>query len=145
MRIPPRLGAEAFKTYRIDAPISTHYRPTTCAEVECGAHTNGWKTLADETTTQGAGIAAYIRRDSGRRFVETREAGITVFVFEAGQMCFGASEHRVPLEREPIFRVVGGDFRGNPRGEAPVTHRPEDWVDSMATHLDSIATAINKG
>lgn len=143
-RIVPQAGAEHFKTYAISAPISTHFRPATCAEAECGAHTNGWKTLADETTTQGQWIAAEVRR-SGRRFTVTREAGITAFVFEPGQTCFAVSKHRVPLERDPVFLVKGGDFRGNPRGIELVTRKPEDWVDDFATHQDKVAAAVQRG
>jgi len=141
----PRIGAEHYKTYQVVSPRATHYRPATCTEVDCGPHVNGWKTILDEATQQG--LAHYIRKDSGRKFTEERtEAGLTVFTFEPGQMCFAAAGHQVPLERDPIYRVKGGDWRGNPRGiTARVHKRAGDWVDDFATHQMGIAEQIQKG
>lgn len=81
-RSPPQLPAHAMKTYSIVSPISTHYRPATCAEVGCSGYTRGWLTVLDESTQQGQGQAYYIRRQSGRRFAEDRgSSGLTVFRF----------------------------------------------------------------
>lgn len=144
-RILPRLGADKVKTYQLLAPVSTHRRPATCAEVECQAHAFGWRTTVDESNMLGQAQAHYIRRESGRSFTESRgQDGLTAFVFVAGQKCFG--EHTVTLERDPIFVVKDGDFRGNPRGTRPRIHdHPEHWVEDFAEHQDRIATEINRG
>lgn len=141
--IVPRLGAEHFKTYRIVAPLSTHFRPASCREVECQGYMHGWKTTVLPDSPQ----ANYIRRSSGRSFREggLNPDGTVTFTFSAGQMCFRASEHRVPLEREPLYVVQGGDFRGNPRGITPIRRRGTDWVEDFAEHQQAIADAKKRG
>lgn len=140
--IVPRLAAADFKTYEILAPMPTHFRPATCREIECRGYIGGWSTslTADDPRCD------YIRRSSGRRFREERNPdGTVTFLFEPGQMCFRASEHRVSLEREPIYVVRGGDFRGNPLGTPARRHRAADWVNDFAEHQDGIASAIERG
>lgn len=143
-RIP--LGPQNYQTYGIARPIDTHFRPATCAEINCPNHTYGWKTLIDEATDLGQRQAYYIRKQSGRGFTEYREGAITVFVFDAGQRCFNSDDHKVALEREPIYLVKGGDSRGNPRGIAPRIHtRGDDWVDDFANHQLKLVDQLNKG
>lgn len=140
--IVPRLGPESYKTYQIVAPLRTHFRPASCEEAQCQGWANGWKTTVLPDSPQ----ANYIRSRSGRRFIEQRNQDGTVsFVFSPGQMCFRASEHRVPLEREPFYVVRGGDFRGNPRGIPNVRHKAGDWVDDFANHQQSIHDALQRG
>lgn len=140
-RVTPAMDATAYKTYSIRAPRSTHSRKATCAEVGCPNHENGWVTRVDEATELGARQAGYIRRMSGRKFAEGRdEAGLTEFVFPPGQKCF--AEHFVPLDREPQYLVLGGDWRGNPRGDAPVVHRTfDDWANDFGDHQDRLRKA----
>jgi len=145
MRIVPQLGASAYKSYRIVAPLATHWRPATCDEVACPSHLNGWQTAVDEATDLGQRQARYIRRDSARGFSEARRAdGLTVFTFTAGQQCF--TQHQTRLDREERFLVTGGDWRGNPLGTPRVEHtKPEFWVEDFAEHQDSLARAFNGG
>lgn len=144
-RIKPKLPPEAFKTYAITSPVATHYRPGTCAEANCGAQAHGWVTRVDETTDLGQKQAHYIRRDSGRKFTEARTpAGLTEFTFEAGQKCFAT--HQVSLQRPENFLVLGGDWRGNPRGIKPVQHtRPEHWVEDFGGHQQTLADRFQQG
>ena len=143
-RIEPVLPVASMKTYGIVAPLATHYRAATCAEVECEAYTHGWLTAVNEVDDLGARQAHHIRRVAGRRFTETRRPdGCTEFRFEAGQKCFRA--HQVPLEREPLYVVRGGDWRGNPRAESRQHARPADWVDDFAEHQDRLATRLQQG
>lgn len=119
-----------YRTYQIIAPAATHFRPATCAEIQCGAHVNGWKTIVASDSPQ----AQYIRSgSSGRTYTATQPVlGMTEFVFPAGQQCFAASNHRVPLERDPLYRVRDG-------ASAPITHtRPELWTEDLAGHLDKV-------
>lgn len=144
MRIIPQLGAEQYKTYQLLAPVPTHFRPGTCEQADCHAYRYGWVTRVDESTELGQRQAHYIRRQSGRSFTEEREAGLAVFRFPAGQPCF--RRHQISLEREPLYLVKDGDFRGNPRGTAPRRHvRAADWQEDFAEHQQNIASAIEKG
>ncbi len=141
-RITPVGPAHAYKTYSITSPISTHYRDGTCNEAGCLAQRHGWQTTVDETTDLGARQAHYIRKQSGRRYVEHRsEAGLTVFTFEAGQRCFAT--HKVPLQRPELYVVRGGDWRANPTGEQRIHANAQDWVEDFAEHQDRIARVVN--
>jgi hypothetical protein len=145
-RIPPALPAAAMKTYEIDAPLATHFRQATCAEVQCDAHRLGWQTEVDESAELGQRQAYYIRHDSTRKHAEERrEDGTTVFTFEAGQHGF-SHDHRLPTGRPERLLVLGGDWRGNPLGIRPRVHvSADDWVEDMQESLDKIRTAHERG
>lgn len=139
------MPAHTMKTYRIARPTATHTRAGSCAEAECLAYQNGWISRFDEADAMGRMRAEYVRHESGRRYTETRDAvGITVFQFEAGQTCF-AGGHRVPLERDSLYIVRGGDWRGNPTGDRRVHQSADDWVDDFANHQARVADRIQKG
>lgn len=145
--LQPKLPPHARLTFAILQPRSTHFRRATCAEVECPHMVTGWVTTVDEATELGAMQAHYIRREAGRSFTEARgEDGLTSFTFPAGQPCFRQADHRISLEREPIFVRREGDHRGNPRAaEARVFARADQWVDDFASHQDRLATHQRRG
>ncbi|MEV0618541.1 hypothetical protein AB0I81_34800 [Nonomuraea sp. NPDC050404] len=143
-RITPALPTHAYQTYQVVAPPSTHWRPATCAEADCPAYHQGWKSVIDETSDLGQRQAHYIRRESGRRFAETRnEAGLTVFEFEVGQRCF--APHQVRLDRPEVYLVRAGDFRGNPTGQVRRHANAADWTEDFAEHQGRLADVIEKG
>lgn len=138
----PKAGIAAYKTYQLIAPISTHFRRATCAEVDCPGYLNGWRTTlaADDERCD------YIRRHSGRRFTEERTAdGMVTFHFSPGQMCFRAGEHVKSLEREPLYIVRDGDHRGNPTGHRRLHVNGADWIDDFGTHQQRIADEHQAG
>lgn len=141
-RITPNAPAAAYKTYAIRSPLSTHFRPATCAEVDCQPYQLGWST----TVPAGSKDEALIRR-TGRHFTAERVgAGFIKFSFPPGQACFKASTHRVSLQRPENFLVLGGDYRGNPVGTPAYRHtRPEFWVEDFAIHQDKIADRRKAG
>lgn len=76
--------------------------PATAAQVDCPMYANGWVTRVPNDSPQ----AYYIRKDSGRRFIERyEEEGMVEFHFEPGQECFQGPkhQHRILLGRTPIF------------------------------------------
>lgn len=153
--LPPHLR----KTYQIKAPISTHWRPATCEEVDCPHYLQGWLSAIDETTELGQRQAHYIRHDSGRKFVETRgyefpddpmgqrriPETLTVFRFEAGQKCFGADTHKLPVGKPELYLLRGGDHRGNPRQEITRFSGHQAWLDDFGEHQERIADAVQRG
>ena len=145
-RIEPRIGPEFYKTYSIFAPLSTHWRKATCAEVSCPNHLKGWAVLVDESAELGQLQAHYIRHDKSRRFTEYYAAtgGLTRFEFEPGQRCFKASEHRVRTGRDEIYVVQGGDWRAT-IGAARKHARAADWVDDFADHQIRLSDIRTKG
>ena len=143
--IQPNAPVEAYQTYRIAAPASTHFRDGTCAEADCPAYLAGWQSTIDETTELGQQQAYYIRKRSGRAFTEHRtEAGLTVFSFEAGQRCFTGG-HKVRLDRPELFLVQGGDWRGNPTGFRRQHSSAQAWVDDFGEHQQHIADQRERG
>jgi hypothetical protein len=143
-RVEPALPVEATKTYSVQAPLASHWRDATCEEVDCPNWKHGWKTTVDESTDLGQRQAHYIRRQSGRRYVEWRDQpwlGGTAFTFEPGQRCFAT--HQQPLERDPLFLVRQGDWRGY--GPTRVHVRPGDWVEDFSESLDKVRDRQERG
>lgn len=144
-QIQPTTPARAMQTFQVVAPKSTHTRVGTCEEVECRAYKNGWQMKIDLGTELGQRQARYIKHDSGRAYkVIDQRDGLVTLEFSGGQPCF--AEHRVRLERPEIYRVKGGDFRGNPLKIPTRVHKkPEFWVEEFAENQDRIAKAIERG
>ena len=142
-RVAPRAGAEAYQTYQVFQPTQTHTRAASCAEVDCVRLRNGWRSRMDLTTVDGVKQANWVRMKSGRAHTYTQHGPIVTFSFPAGQRCFEA--HRLPLWREPILRVAGGDWRGNPTGMPTRQYRPADWIDHFGEHQARLHDAQQKG
>ena len=128
------------QTYSVVAPLATHWRDATCEEAGCQAFKHGWRTVVPSASP----LASEVRALEGRyHFVETHEDGQAVFTFPPGQACFRSSQHRVPLERDPLFLVRSGDWRGY--GPARVHLRPGDWVDDFQESLDRVRDRQERG
>jgi hypothetical protein len=141
--IEPMLPASARKTYAIRSPLATHTRPATCVEVDCPNYLHGWRVHVEAVGPE----LAHAARTTGARFREQHVSeGHTYLVFEAGQICFGASRHRIGVGRPQLFVVRDGDRRGNPRGTPVRQHtRPDFWVEDFAEHQQSLADEAKKG
>lgn len=145
-RIEPAMPAGNYITYSWSRPLSTHWRRAQCHEVNCGAYLNGWVTRVNEAETLGASQAHYIRHDNSRTHTEYRSPeGLTCFEFPAGQTCFAADRHRMPVEREPHYLVRGGDWRGNPTGMTRVHKYVDDFIEDWSEHQDQLAEQIKRG
>lgn len=144
-RVMPAMGAQNYQTFQIAAPKSTHTRKATCEEVECAQYARGWKMKLDLATELGQRQAHYIKYQSGRSFThEALPEGLVELTFRSGQPCF--QEHRVRTDLPEVFRVKGGDFRGNPLKTPTRVHKkPEFWVEEFALNQQKIADAIQKG
>ncbi|MFE7973009.1 hypothetical protein [Streptomyces shenzhenensis] len=141
-RIAPTMGPEAYKTYAMVSPLATHFRQATCAEVGCDHYRQGWRVRVQALTPD----LLHAARTSGRKYTEQQIAdGETYLVFEAGQACFKASQHRAPVGRPPLYLVGDGDYRGNPRGTKPRQLTPGHWVEDFAEHQQGLADEIKKG
>jgi hypothetical protein len=145
-RLPPRGPVQAYRTFGYRRPLATHWRPATCAEIDCDRHLHGWATVVDERTDLGRQQAHYVRRESGRGFRERRDdAGQTVFEFAPGQRCFKWAEHRLPLDVQPLYVVRDGDWRGNPTGWTRTHARGALWVEEWAEHQDRVRAERQRG
>jgi hypothetical protein len=144
-RIVPKLGAHAYKSYTLRAPLETHWRPATCEEYQCEDFRKGWVTVVDTATELGQRQYDYLSHDRSRRFhMERTGTSLVSFSYPPGQQGFASDrhDHRVPVGRPPLMLVTGGDWRGNPRGTPVTRHaRMQDWVDDCATHQERLARA----
>lgn len=142
-RPDPLMPAQAYKTYAVVAPLSTHWRKATCAEVDCPHYLNGWRTRIETLAPELLRTA----RNSGRHYTVLQiAAGESYLVFRAGQPCFAAATHRKRIEREPLYIVRDGDYRGNPRRTRARQHlNPATWVEDFSEHQQKLADEIEKG
>lgn len=141
-RIEPVGPVQGYRTFQIVAPASTHRRKATCAEVECLHYLKGWRVRTDNLDPQMLHDATH----SGRKFTELHVSeDENWLVFEAGQACFRATQHSVPLNRQEIFIARDGDFRGNPTGNVRKHTSPENWIEDMSENLDRLRTAQERG
>lgn len=137
------MAPAAYKTYAVVSPLSTHFRPATCEEMGCPHYVNGWRVRVEGLPPD----LLHAARTSGRKYVEQSVTeGETWLVFEAGQACFRASDHRTRIDRPPLYVVKDGDHRGNPRRTKARLHQnPAHWVEDFATHQQAIVDEIAKG
>lgn len=144
-RIDPALPAKTMQTFQVVAPVSTHTRPATCEEVECPQYARGWAMKVDLQTDLGQKQAYYIKHHSGRKYlVADQQDGLVTLHFSPNQPCF--QEHRVRTDRPEIYRVKGGDFRGNPLRTPVRTHKKaEFWVEEFQENQDRLKTRIERG
>lgn len=141
-RIAPIGQVQEYRTFQILAPASTHRRKATCAEVDCSHYLNGWRVRIDGLPPR----MLHAAKTSGRKYTEFHVAeGEDWLVFEAGQDCFKASQHTLPLDRQEIFIARDGDFRGNPTGNVRKHTRPEFWIEEMQENQGRLADLHQQG
>ena len=146
MRSLPNIPAGGYQTYEIDAPLETHWRQATCEEVECPHYLHGWATTMLPSTDDERFMLAAAKH-FGIKFltpVMRTSEGLNRYMFPPGQKCFKHQAHRVPLERDPIFKVWGGDWRGTD-GTGREFAKAENWIDHFANHQDKIAKKLERG
>lgn len=141
-RYQPSLPPQHMQTFQILAPADTHFRKATCIEVDCPRYLEGWHLRVEGLPPE----LLHDAKNSGRKWTQLDVApGETWLVFEAGQPCFRAAEHRLRLDKPELFVVRGGDHRGNPRDEVRQHVRADDWVDDFATNQQKLVDLQQKG
>lgn len=145
-RIAPTLPPGAMQTYEIDAPLETHWRSATCQEVECAAYMQGWTSDVLPNSAEEARIQKIYDNEIRRGAITTTQTpeGFTRYHFPAGTACFRRIWHKLPLERDAIFTVRSGDWRGTD-GVIRQFDTGADWVDSFANHQNIIKSLVDRG
>lgn len=136
--IEPNLPSNLYTTFGIIAPKRTHTRPATCAEVECEAMKFGWMTKVDVGTDIGVQRARYIIDHSERHWTSQQNGGLVTFTFPPGQKCF--AEHRVTLERDPIFTMKKGHIGDAYARAEPVS--TDQWMDRFGSNQERLKSII---
>lgn len=141
-RIKPMGQPQDYRTFQITSPLSTHWRPATCADVDCPHYLNGWRVRVEGLDPK----MLYAAQTSGRKYTELHVAeNENWLVFEAGQSCFRASQHKKLLDRQEIFIARDGDWRGNPTGRVRKHTRPEFWIEDMQENNASVQKRLEQG
>jgi hypothetical protein len=141
-RITPLLRVQDYTTYGFHNPTATHTRAATCEEVECEQWKYGWVTRLPLNSD----LAVYIASGNhGRVFRETTGPNTAEreFIFPPGQKCFRSTQHRVKLDRPPIYTVRGGDWRAAISRPRVVNGR--DWLESFGLNQQAVADRQRKG
>jgi hypothetical protein len=139
-RIEPNQPASAYDTYGIVMPKETHTRVASCHEVDCEAYARGWMTKVDVGTEIGVKRARYIIDHSGRTWTAEQAGGLVTFTFPPGQECF--AEHRVALERDPLYTIKRGDWRTYGSG-SPVS--TEEWLNRFGENQATLKQLHDRG
>lgn len=137
-RPEPALPPAAMRTWAVHAPPATHWQVVSCQQYGCLTQQRGFRTILDTATDLGRAQAGYLRTRAGRPHREHRSGPSQVtFVFPPGTDCF--TTHRQPLGRPALYVVRDGDWRAY----GPATRlRPDQWVDTMADHLDQLRRKV---
>ena len=144
--IMPNMDPHEYQTFSLRRPRRTHWRSATCEEADCEAYRTGWVTTVDLSTDLGQRQYHFIthdreRKPSMQKIIDT----LVKFVYGPGFRCFG-TKHKVSIDRPPVFLVLGGDWRGNPRAIPTRTHtKGELWVEQFEENLDAIRTIQERG
>jgi|SRR5690242_9178410 len=133
------------KTYRVKAPLATHWEPyppqqqadgTACLNSGCAPYRTGWQLRWESLDEQQRYDATHCGRPY--QFLEV-SATEHLLDYPPGTPCFRASTHRRRIDKPEIFVVRDGM-------SAPRIHtRPEDWVDDLQNHTDRVQTARERG
>lgn len=145
-RIAPLLPAHAMKTFEVRRPLASHYRRARCEEVGCMKYAAGWVMGFDLTQQAKVNAANTIRRIVHARGLRCRvdRVGTSVtFTFPPGQQCLEG--HQVPLERDPLFIVRGGDWRGNPRRDQYKHTTGDSFMDDWRSSQERLDQAMGSG
>lgn len=145
-RIEPNMPVHSYKTYGMSMPLSTHWVPATCEQVECAPFLNGWVTTIDLATELGKKQYDYLTHDKTRACKQERLPGTLVkFTYSPGNSCFSKGDHKLPLGRAASFYTRGGDWRGNPGGDRRVHAKAEDWIEDFSENQDRLNDLIERG
>lgn len=143
-RLDPAGPHQAYQTFRVSAPLATHHRRATCAEVACEKLERGFKIITDPTTDKGR-RQAYLITHVYRRphTVIRRPDGLVDYVFAPGVPCF-ANHHR-PLFREPLTVIRFGDHRTPRRAREPRSVGVSEWTGRLGESVTDLAGRVARG
>lgn len=151
-RPTPRMDPGRYKTYAVVSPLSSHFRPATCAEVDCPHWLHGWGVRITEIPPEDQAAvreATYTLNGKQYRYSyveQEMEPGKPWLLFKPGQPCFKARWHRKRIEKEPLFLIRGGDHRTTaPGSDSGRELSAQSWVDDFGEHTQRLADEIEKG
>lgn len=141
-RIQPQGRVQDYKTYQILSPLSTHWRPATCADIDCPDYLGGWRVRVEGLPPE----MLHTAKTTGRKFTELHiSENENWLVYEAGQPCFRAPFHKKLLDKQEIFVARDGDFRGNPTGNVRKHTRAEFWIEDMQENQQRLERLRERG
>lgn len=138
-----------YRTFKVFAPLRTHWKKVSCEEYDCPEYRFGWVTTIDTSTELGQKRYHFITHDKERRYSHQQVTPtLHVFTYGPGQRPFydeARHTHFAPIGRDPYYLVHDGDWRGNPTGNRVVHRSHEDWVDQFANNQSVLLDMQNRG
>jgi hypothetical protein len=148
-RIPPQADPRFYRTFKVVAPLKSHWRQVSCEEYECLDYVHGWVTTVDTSTDIGQQQYHFITHDKERKYSYQKVSEtIHVFMYGPGQRPFydeGKHTHYVPVGRDPYYLVHDGDWRGNPTGNKLIHRSYRDWVDQFGENQLNLQDIQKRG
>ena len=146
-RLVSKVAPENYKTYFWSRPLSTHWRPATCEEVQCEDFMNGFMFTCDISTDLGRRQYEYLTHDRERTYTIDEDGPyLRNFIYGPGNRGFAGDRHahRLPVGREPLLSVRAGDWR---KYLAPPVHHKyvDDWVEDFSENQEAIQKVIQRG
>lgn len=146
-RIQPAGDHTAYQTFTARAPLATHHRRATCAEVDCEKLARGFKIVSDPTTPEGQRqrhlITNVYRKTHPCRGMVRRPDGLVEYHFAPGVGCF--DNHYRSLFREPHTLIRLGDWRTPRRMRVNRAMPAGEWLDRFGTHQQQLAERVSRG
>lgn len=123
-----------------DAGTPNLFEPKFCPERHCGHWAHGWVTALDVSTELGQKQARYIIDQSGRHWKAQQDGSKVQFFFLPGQQCF--TDHRIPLEREPLFTFKHSHLV---TAERATVINGREWLDRFGQNQLNLKETIERG
>lgn len=126
-----------------------------CATFLCKHYQEGFVVplkpeMDDDTTRRQLAAQGYVFteiKSPADHLIAANPKGTKFLYFPPGQRCLPSRvvPHRMQLDEAPKLTVVGGDWRGNPRGESYTHTSVDSWADDLQSTTESLRTEIEKG
>lgn len=161
--IAPQMESHRYDTYGVVMPKATHTKVIKCEAVttqcsyvrqdesgaiqarcpffHCTAWAHGWITTVDVSTALGQQQARYIIDHCGRHWTSRQNGHMVSFHFPENQQCF--AEHRVPLEREPLFTFK--NVHQYAPGERAMVINGFEWLERFGENQLKLKEIQDKG
>lgn len=138
------LAPEAFTSFAMHAPVSTHFIELPCKVAQCKRYVHGWTTVLDPGREEHLLFIQHIVSGrSGRRYTrgEATPEGYLQFHFTPGQPCFRNSHYQRDESKDELYVVRRGDFRTPYSKRDPKAMSPDLWLETFASNQAALLKA----
>lgn len=138
------MAPEAFTSFAMHAPVSTHFIELPCKVAQCKRYMHGWTTVLDPKRQEHLLFIQHIvGGHSGRRwsYGENTPEGYLTFVFPPGQSCFRNSHHQRDESKDELYVVRKGDYRTPYSRRDPKAVSFDNWIEAFDNNQTALVKA----